>query len=191
MTPTDRMVALLERGVGVHVAIHVDEDVLSGQVPGNGTLDGMSVGMGTVRRLLCDAQRSTTVEDASGRAVGISRNAHDPPRWLRRQVLHRDGCCRFPGCSRRIRQVHHIAWWTRDHGPTDAANLAGLCWAHHRLVHEGGWTLTGNADGTLAFTSPVGRTVTSSRQPTRRTTHAAAQETLGVDLSRRDGPGRG
>ncbi len=179
-TPAERMREMLDRGVGCHVSIHVDEDVLSGEVPGNGTLDGMSVGVGTVRRLLCDAQRSTTVEDAFGRAVGISRNAHDPPRWLRRQVLHRDGCCRFPGCSRRIRQVHHISWWTRDQGPTDAPNLAGLCWAHHRLVHEGGWTITGDADGTLTFTSPAGRTLTSCRQPTRRTTRAAARKALGL-----------
>ena len=57
----------------------------------------------------------------------------------------------------------------------DAPNLAGLCWAHHRLVHEGGWTLTGNADDTLTFTSPTGRTLTSSRQPTRRTTQAAVE----------------
>src|SRR5690606_5699479 len=96
---------------------------------------------------------------------------------------HRDDCCRFPGCQRQIRHLHHIAWWTRDDGPTDAPNLAGLCWAHHRLVHEGGWTIEGNADGRLEFISPVGRILTSARQPTRRSTLAAADEAFGLRVA--------
>ena len=36
-------------------------------------------------------------------------------------------------------------------------NLCLLCTAHHRMVHEGGWTVTWAEDGTLAFAAPTGR----------------------------------
>jgi hypothetical protein len=52
------------------------------------------------------------------------------------------------------------------HGPTNANNLVGLCWTHHRLVHEGHWTVTGNPEHhDLSFHSPQGRTLTSRPQP--------------------------
>ena len=71
---------------------------------------------------------------------------------------HRDHGCRFPGCGRRaLLHIHHILWWTRDRGPTEEQNLVGLCPFHHRLVHEGGWTITGNPAGRITFTSPTGR----------------------------------
>ena len=36
-------------------------------------------------------------------------------------------------------------------------NLTALCRFHHRLVHEGGWTITGTPGGFLTFTSPTGQ----------------------------------
>jgi hypothetical protein len=56
--------------------------------------------------------------------------------------------------------------WTRD-GRTDAANLMGVCWHHHHLLHEGGWDATGDADGDgeIVVTSPCGRTLRSRAGP--------------------------
>jgi hypothetical protein len=39
-----------------------------------------------------------------------------------------------------------------DGGPTDLDNLALLCRAHHRAVHEGGWQLTRGPDGRFTAT---------------------------------------
>ena len=52
----------------------------------------------------------------------------------------RDGGCVFPDCTRPLAwcEGHHLWHWL-DGGPTDLANLALLCRAHHRAVHEGGW----------------------------------------------------
>jgi hypothetical protein len=52
----------------------------------------------------------------------------------------RDGGCVFPDCDRPLAwcEGHHLRHWL-DGGPTDLANLALLCRAHHRAVHEGGW----------------------------------------------------
>jgi len=67
----------------------------------------------------------------------------------------RDGGCVFPGCARPLAwcEAHHLRHWLHG-GPTDLANLALVCRAHHRAVHEGGWRLTRQADGRLTATPP-------------------------------------
>ncbi|MGQ0431067.1 MAG: HNH endonuclease, partial [Microthrixaceae bacterium] len=100
-----------------------------------------------------------------------------------RQIYRRDrGLCRFPGCGRRIRQIHHVRWWHRDDGPTDTWNLAGVCWAHHHHIHEGGWALDGNADDELTFTSPWGRTLLSRPPPLLPETKQRIHDITGLDL---------
>ena len=60
----------------------------------------------------------------------------------------RDGGCVFPDCDRPLVwcDAHHLWHWV-DGGPTDLWNLALVCRAHHRKVHEGGWQLTRGPDG--------------------------------------------
>jgi hypothetical protein len=67
----------------------------------------------------------------------------------------RDGGCVFPNCERPLAwcEAHHLRHWLHG-GPTDLANLALLCRAHHRAVHEGGWRLTRQPDGRLTATPP-------------------------------------
>ncbi|MGH9101378.1 MAG: HNH endonuclease signature motif containing protein, partial [Acidimicrobiales bacterium] len=52
-------------------------------------------------------------------------------------------------------------------GPTDIDNLAMLCSAHHHLVHEGGWSLRGSAQGELRFSSPYVKVLSSRPAPLR------------------------
>jgi Domain of unknown function (DUF222)/HNH endonuclease len=67
----------------------------------------------------------------------------------------RDGGCVFPDCGRPLSwcEAHHLIHWA-DGGPTDLANLALVCRAHHRTVHEGGWRLTRDPDGRLTAHPP-------------------------------------
>jgi hypothetical protein len=60
----------------------------------------------------------------------------------------RDQGCVFPDCDRPLPwcDAHHLWHWA-DGGPTDLNNLALLCRAHHRQVHEGGWRLIRGPDG--------------------------------------------
>ena len=60
--------------------------------------------------------------------------------------------------------AHHLRHWLHG-GPTDLANLALLCRAHHRAVHEGGWRLTREPDGRLTATPPHRRHHTARRHP--------------------------
>ena len=168
------------------VVAHVDDEVLNGTVDGNAEIDGIPVSAETARRMACDAPIEHNVDGPDGTCVGVGRAQYKPPRWLRRRILHRDErTCRFPGCGRRIRQVHHIDHWVHG-GPTDSWNLCGLCWEHHHLVHEGGWTVTGNADGALTFTSPSGRPASGRPPPLDREVRRRMAEALDLQRLRRD-----
>jgi hypothetical protein len=65
----------------------------------------------------------------------------------------RDRGCVFPDCDRPLAwcDAHHLWHWV-DGGPTDLPNLALLCRAHHRAVHEGGWHLARGPDGRFTAT---------------------------------------
>ncbi|HSL59519.1 MAG TPA: HNH endonuclease signature motif containing protein [Acidimicrobiales bacterium] len=135
----------------------------------NPMLGDLALPVTTIARLLCDCRLEHHVDTADGHTVGIGTASRNIPAWLRRRVVGRDRTCRFPGCDRRIRHLHHLVHWTGPdgtHGPTDATNLVGLCWQHHHLVHEGRWSISGTPEsGELTFVSPTGRTLTSRPQP--------------------------
>jgi hypothetical protein len=152
------------------VVIHADAKVIDGQVAGNGFLRDVAICQTTLLRSLCDARVEVALHGPDGATVGIARASQHIPHWLRRHIGLRDHTCRFPGCERQIRQIHHIDHWTNG-GPTNADNLCGLCWYHHHLVHEGGWTIEGNPTGELTFINPTNiRRLTSSPQPLHRHT---------------------
>ena len=71
----------------------------------------------------------------------------------RNALAVRDGGCVFPGCDRPLTwcDAHHLWHWV-DGGPTDLDNLALLCRAHHRTVHEEGWQLIRGPDGRFTAT---------------------------------------
>ncbi len=76
----------------------------------------------------------------------------------RAALVVRDGGCAFPGCDRPPAwcEAHHLRHWLHG-GPTDLANLALVCRAHHRAVHEGGWRLARDPDGRLTASPPYRR----------------------------------
>jgi hypothetical protein len=162
------------------VVVHVDSDVVD-DGEGNGSIDGIPIPAESVRRLLCDCEIEFNIEGPDGACIGIGRAGRTPPRWLRRRAIHRDGTCRFPGCERRIRHLHHIQHWTQM-GPTDSCNLCGLCWEHHHLVHEGGWVVEGNADAELTFIGPFGRRLRSRPRGLDPKVRRRAQNASGADL---------
>jgi len=123
-----------------------------------GLLDsGGIVGSETARRLSCDARVQKISTDQLGNVVGIGRTARSVPPWLRRAVLLRDGgTCAFPGCGRdRYLECHHVVPWSKG-GPTDAGNLLTTCWTHHKLLHEGGWSVGGEPGPHVTWLRPDG-----------------------------------
>jgi hypothetical protein len=148
------------------VIIHAPAELLDDDtVERSATINGRPTTPDVLRRFLCDARIEVSYDTPDGRTVGVGRATRNSPAWLRRRVLGRDHRrCRWPGCGRAIRHLHHMQHWTKG-GSTDAANLAGFCWHHHHLLHEGGWNATGNADGEITLVSPYGRTLRSRAGP--------------------------
>lgn len=140
------------------VVLHVEADALREAASGTAVLENGPAVAGTVaRRVSCDAVLETVLEGADHKPLGIGRRSRKVPAWLLRQLRHRDKCCRFPGCDRtRWVHAHHVKHWA-DGGPTDAENLVLLCGAHHRLVHEGGWSIRGHPEDFLEFIHPGGQ----------------------------------
>jgi Domain of unknown function (DUF222)/HNH endonuclease len=139
------------------VVVHVDAAVLADPTqPGQSVLeDGVSVPAGTSRRLACEATRVVMRHAGDGSVLDVGRRTRAIPPALRRALQARDRGCRFPGCDVRHAQSHHLRHWANG-GPTCLDNLALLCRRHHRAVHEEGYRVEREADGTLRFSTPRG-----------------------------------
>jgi hypothetical protein len=134
------------------LVVHVDAATLSTDGPGRSELEhGPVISHETACRLSCDAEYVTNIErDRIPLSVGRTRRTVPPK--LRRLLEARDGgSCRWPGCTRRRQlQAHHRTHWAKG-GETSLDNLTLLCFHHHRLVHEGGYTIEDADDGDFRF----------------------------------------
>jgi 5-methylcytosine-specific restriction endonuclease McrA len=145
-------------GERYQVVVHVDAPALADpEEPGQSVLeDGAGISAETSRRLACDASRVVMRHDEAGRLREVGARTRTIPPALRRALQHRDRGCRFPGCGVRVGQGHHLRHWAQG-GPTTLSNLALLCRRHHRAVHEAGYQVAREPDGTLRFRRPDGR----------------------------------
>ena len=162
-------------GDRVQLVVRVDADALSeSQTDDRHTAGCCEVDSGpplartTARRLACDASVVRMVE-RDGEPLSVGRKTRSIPPALRRALRARDGGCRFPGCTHdRFVDAHHIEHWA-DGGATELKNLVHLCTHHHRLLHEGGFTVRPTADGrAFAFRTPDGRLLRDVPRPPRR-----------------------
>ena len=147
-------------GERYQVVVHVDAAVLADpEAPGQSVLDGGThVPAGTSQRLACDATRVIMRHDPDGQITEVGARTRTIPSAIRRALHHRDRGCRFPGCGLPFGQGHHIRHWAHG-GPTTLSNLAMLCRRHHRAVHEEGYQVEREPDGTLRFKRPDGRSL--------------------------------
>jgi len=135
------------------VVVHVDAQSLRG---GAGLAD---LPIDTVKRLLCDCSVVAVAEDENGKPLDVGRKQRTLSTSLRRALHARDRHCTFPGCHRkRYLDGHHLKHWICG-GETNPANITLLCTYHHRLLHEGGFSIVKEADGTLRFITADGRTI--------------------------------
>ena len=112
----------------------------------------------TSRRVACDASVVVMRHDDDGHVLDVGRKTRTIPPAIRRALAARDATCRFPGCTARRCDAHHLEHWA-DGGPTSLGNLLLLCRRHHRAVHEGGFQVVAAADGGWSFHQPDGRRI--------------------------------
>ncbi len=139
------------------VVLHVDAGLDSGLDAGGAIEDDppLRVSAETSRRLACDASVVTMPHDTYGTPLEAGRKTRTIPPATRRALTARDHHCRFPGCTSRYVDAHHLHHWA-DGGPTSLENLVLLCRRHHRAVHEEGWTVLLAADGRVRVWRPNG-----------------------------------
>jgi hypothetical protein len=96
-----------------------------------------------------------TLGGAPAQPLEVGRASRVVTAAQRAALVVRDGGCAVPDCQRPPGwcEAHHLVHWLHG-GPTDLQNLALLCRAHHRAVHEGGWRLGRDPDGHLTATPP-------------------------------------
>ncbi|NND36986.1 MAG: DUF222 domain-containing protein, partial [Gammaproteobacteria bacterium] len=135
------------------VTVHVDQSALE---EGQGRA-GLPVE--SVRRIACDSSVIRIVEDKDGEPLSVGRKTRIVPSAIKRALQARDRGCAFPGCHhKRFVDAHHVKHWSAG-GETCLDNLLLLCSRHHRLVHEGGFTIEKDYRNRWFFRRPDGRAV--------------------------------
>ncbi len=135
------------------VTIHVDQSALA---DGNGR---SNLPIESVKRLCCDAHAVVIGEDENGEPLNIGRKTRTVPTAIKRALVARDKSCAFPGCHhQRFVDAHHITHWSAG-GETKLDNLMLLCSQHHKLVHEGEFTIQRDYQNHWFFNRPDGRAV--------------------------------
>jgi len=136
------------------VMLHVDVDTLKGSgshakhCRSHCHADGHWIAPTTAKRLCCDASLVTVLEDDKGNVLNIGRRSRIIPPAIARALAIRDTSCRFPSCcASQYLDAHHIQHWA-DGGETKLNNLVTLCRHHHRLLHQGEFTVSVKSDCT-------------------------------------------
>lgn len=154
------------------IVVHVDAETLAqdpadppggasedvAERPGSARIeDGSALAPETIRRLACDCSIVPLLEGADGETLSLGRRRRSVSAALERALRARDGTCVFPGCeNRRFLETHHVVHWAHG-GETDPDNCVRLCGRHHRLLHEGGYSVERLGSGELRFVNGFGR----------------------------------
>ena len=147
------------------VIIKADRDTLAGiaGAPAGELEWGGTIPAETVRRLACDSA-ITRITGLGELEQEMTHAARTIPAPIRRALVVRDRHCVFPGCDRPAAwcEGHHLRFWA-DGGATKLENLALLCTAHHRKVHEEGWKLMHDNASRWVATPPALRIAPRAR----------------------------
>ena len=163
-------------------AAHVSAEASPSLQPANGPSSPRGAWLGdsqvpvsaeTTRRIACDAGK-VRITHRSGQILSVGRKRRTIPPPIRRALEFRDQGCRFPGCTSKHCDAHHIVHWA-DGGETKLSNLVLLCRRHHRLLHEGGFSVRMSEAGAVRFFHRRGRPLEQSPAPPPVGLHAARE----------------
>ena len=165
------------------ILLVTDAATLAGEPVGECRLaSGHRISPKTAQRLACDAEiQEVLAAGGVPLALGRAMRTFTPDQF--RAMVVRDAHCRGPGC--RVDpahcEAHHLDEWERDDGPTDLDNGALFCRGHcHRMLHEGGWTITGNPNGNSTSTTATAIWSASAHQTNPH--HRSKQNVAGAEV---------
>lgn len=122
----------------------------SAEIPGTGPIPPSELA-----RLACESDLFGLVFSGDGQPLwhGRAKRLADDNQW--RALVARDGGCFACDLGPEHCQAHHVIWWhPPGFGPTDIDNLVLVCSHHHHLIHDQGWTIVREADGSFTLRPP-------------------------------------
>ncbi len=162
------------------VQITVAASTLMGLDAQSADLDGYGpITAAMAKRIAADptATWRLLLTDDTGLVTQASTKTYRPPADMARTVIARDVHCCYPGCRKKARynDLDHVEAY-HDGDDTTTANLMSLCRRHHRLKHDGKWSVErDNTTGVTTWTDQRGRTY-HTRPPDRPTTTTGTPE---------------
>ena len=146
----DGGMAIGPRLPAAQISVLINLDALRGTTDDLGLTDaGTELPPEIVRQLACDAEIIPMVLGGRGGPCDVGHARRTVPLRLRRLLIARDRHCQWPGCSAPPSRcdAHHIIHWANG-GPTNLDNLVLLCHTHHRFLHQHGYRMVPQPDGT-------------------------------------------
>jgi hypothetical protein len=120
------------------------------------TYGGHPLPVETIRRIACDAGIIPIVLNGDSQPLDVGRERRLATRAQRMALRARYPTCGMDaGCNVPFDdcQIHHIDPWKHG-GHTDLDRMVPGCDHHHHLIHEGGWTLHRQPNGTWQLHPP-------------------------------------
>lgn len=159
-----------------HITVHVAWETFlglagragaAGEVPAE-LADGEPIPRSVLDRIACDSEVARVVFGPQGEPLDVGRSRRTFTGAQRHAVVARDRTCAYPDCDAppQLGEVHHVAWWVRDGGPTAVKNGVLLCWYHHDVVHRENLALR-RRDGRWEFRRRGGTAVEGTGPPAR------------------------
>jgi hypothetical protein len=161
------------RGIGLvsRVTLTIPADLAANPplVPGSAVGSGppgkfLDLAVQAAARAAARAEAAAVTDAAAGGCAHASASpSYRPPPRLHDYIAARDLTCRFPVCRQpawRSDLDHTVPF--DDGGLTCRCNLGGLCRTHHIIKHHPGWKLEQRAPGSFTWTTPSGRTFTTT-----------------------------
>jgi Domain of unknown function (DUF222) len=167
--PGARTVPGAGMGLVSRVTLTIPEDIAAHPppwpTPSPGSLTGILSRAIQAAATAAARARAAMAADAAvgGCAHTAASPAYRPPPRLREYITARDLTCRFLRCRQpawRGDLDHTIPF--DDGGMTCRCNLGGVCRTHHLLKHHPDWNLRQVAPGVFTWTTPAGRTFTTT-----------------------------
>ena len=170
------------------VVVHVDADVLDGIVEGNGPPPTASRSRSTPCTASCATARSssTSTVPTAPASASVARTATRPAGCVAASTAAIGATAASRAADARSVRSTTSTGGSATPAPRTHGTWLGSAGQHHHLVHEGGWTIKGNADQELTFTSPRGRVLTARPPPLLPETRQRIHDITGLDLGRPD-----
>jgi len=150
---------------GVEMIVLADYDQVHDTISNARLTDETRLTEAETLALACDAKILPGIFNKHTGDAVLGRSQRKIPKWLRKQLIARDGGCIGCGAHHRICQVHHIRHWKHG-GETTLENTCLLCWRCHQVrVHRHGEEVTRHPDGRLTLTPPANSGAEPSSRP--------------------------